>query len=55
MSNAPDPRRRPPAVKTLDHTVAAVPLLQGRVLLHEHPSQFPGLVLPWIMTWAAWS
>ncbi|MEU6825464.1 hypothetical protein ABZ921_33035 [Streptomyces atriruber] len=42
MSNAPDPRRRPPAVKTLDHTVAAVPLLQGRVLLHEHTQPIPG-------------
>ncbi|MEU2742266.1 hypothetical protein ABZ656_45020 [Streptomyces sp. NPDC007095] len=41
MSNAPDPRRRPPAVKTLDHTVAAVPLLQGRVLLHEHARNIP--------------
>ena len=41
MSNAPDPRRRPPAVKTLDHTVAAVPLLQGRVLLHEHAQYTP--------------
>ncbi|MFG3136418.1 hypothetical protein ACGFZA_09355 [Streptomyces sp. NPDC048211] len=41
MSNAPDPRRRPPAVKTLDHTVAAVPLLQGRVLLHEHARYTP--------------
>ncbi|MGW1130472.1 hypothetical protein [Streptomyces griseoluteus] len=41
MSNAPDPRRRPPALKTLDHTVAAVPLLQGRVLLHEHARNIP--------------
>jgi hypothetical protein len=41
MSNVPDPRRRPPAVKTLDHTVAAVPLLQGRVLLHEHAQYTP--------------
>jgi hypothetical protein len=41
MSNAPDPRRRPPAVKTLDHTVAAVPLLQGRVLLHDHSQPIP--------------
>ncbi|MBF6050020.1 hypothetical protein GO001_33385 [Streptomyces sp. NRRL B-1677] len=41
MSNAPDPRRRPPTVKTLDHTVAAVPLLQGRVLLHEHAQPIP--------------
>lgn len=46
MSNAPDPRRRPPAVKTLDHTVAAVPLLQGRVLLHEHAQYTPDLARP---------
>ncbi|WP_308403167.1 hypothetical protein [Streptomyces sp. BV286] len=28
-------------MKTLDHTVAAVPLLQGRVLLHEHAQHTP--------------
>ncbi|MEU6756530.1 hypothetical protein [Streptomyces sp. NPDC046685] len=41
MSNTPSPRRRPPALKTLDHTVAAVPLLQGRVLLHENALNLP--------------
>lgn len=41
MSNTPSPRRRPPALKTLDHTVAAVPLLQGRVLLHENAVNLP--------------
>ncbi|MFE9970250.1 hypothetical protein ACFYRD_05680 [Streptomyces hirsutus] len=41
MSNTPSPRRRPPALKTLDHTVAAAPLLQGRVLLHENALNIP--------------
>ncbi|MGG8408873.1 hypothetical protein ACM614_20925 [Streptomyces sp. 12297] len=41
MSNAPSPRRRPAALKTLDHTVAALPLLQGRVLLHENAVNLP--------------
>ncbi|MFZ3493736.1 hypothetical protein ACODT5_11020 [Streptomyces sp. 5.8] len=41
MSNTPSPRRRPPALKTLDHTVAAVPRLQGRVLLHENAINLP--------------
>lgn len=41
MSNAPSPKRRQPAVKILDHTVAATPLLQGRVLLHENARNIP--------------
>uniref|UniRef100_A0AAU2VKY7 Uncharacterized protein n=1 Tax=Streptomyces sp. NBC_00008 TaxID=2903610 RepID=A0AAU2VKY7_9ACTN len=41
MSNTPDPRQQPPAARTLDRTVAAVPLLQGRVLLHENAINIP--------------
>ncbi|MFE3560457.1 hypothetical protein ACFXKW_37245 [Streptomyces sp. NPDC059193] len=41
MSNTPSPGERPPALKTLDHTVAAAPLLQGRVLLHENAVNLP--------------